>query len=78
MSVNDYDQDLYNLLSDLEDDGDLEKGTPAHGIAMKVVHDGYGSLSPKQRTLFDAVVVPLLERRGEEIMTIQALNSAAP
>jgi|HubBroStandDraft_4_1064222.scaffolds.fasta_scaffold288435_2 hypothetical protein len=67
MSVNDYDVDLYEAVRDLVDEGLLEEGTPAYGIAQQVVHLGYDSLSPKQRTLYDAVVIPALKERGEEL-----------
>jgi hypothetical protein len=78
MSVNDYNVDLYEAVEDLIDERELEKGTPAYGIAQQVIHMGYDSLSPKQRTLYDAVVIPALRRRGRELRIIQTMNSAAP
>jgi hypothetical protein len=39
----------------------------AHGVARKVIHDGYDSLTPTQRTLYDDVVTPALKKRDEEI-----------
>ncbi len=78
MSVNDYDADLYDAIENLLAEGELEKGTPAYGIAQRVIHTGYNSLKPKQRTLYDAVVIPALRRRGEELRVIQITNSAAP
>ena len=78
MSVNDYDEQLYDAIEDLLAEGELEKGTPAYGIAQQVIHNGYESLTPKQRTLYDAVVIPALERRGEVLRAIQISNSAAP
>jgi hypothetical protein len=62
MSVNDYDEDLYLALQDI----DLEEGSPASGIAMQVVHQGYESLSPKQKYVYDTQVVPLLRQQAEE------------
>jgi hypothetical protein len=58
------------------DTGALEAGTPAYGVAQQVIHAGYDSLSPKQRTLYDAVVVPALNKRGGEldVQRIIALN----
>jgi hypothetical protein len=38
-----------------------------HGVARIVIHDGYESLSPTQRTHYDAVVTPALRKRAEEI-----------
>jgi len=76
--VNDYDVDLYEAIEDLIDEVLLEKGTPAYGIAQRVIHNGYDSLTPKQRTLYDAVVIPALERRGERLRVNQSTNSSDP
>jgi hypothetical protein len=76
MGFNDHiDFDLHEAIQDLLDEGMLEEGTPAYGIAQQVIHTGYDSLSPKQRTLYDAVVVPALRKRGEELKNIQVTNS---
>lgn len=55
-----FDQDFYDRIQELVDAGELEEGTPAYGVAQQVVHEGYESLMPKQRGLYDAVVLPLL------------------
>lgn len=78
MSVNDYDEELYEAIEDLVEEGELETGTPAYGIARQVIHQGYNSLTPKQRTLYDAVVIPALKRRGEELRVLHIQISAAP
>jgi hypothetical protein len=76
MGFNDHvDFDLHEAMQDLLDEGMLEEGTPAYGIAQQVIHTGYDSLSPKQRTLYDAVVMPALTKRGEELKNIQIINS---
>jgi hypothetical protein len=76
MGFNDHiDFDLHEAIQDLLDEGMLEEGTPAHGIAQQVIHTGYDSLSPKQRTLYDAVVIAALKKRGEELKNIQITNS---
>lgn len=46
MSVLDnLDWELLSAIEDLIDDGELEQGSKAHGIAIQVAHQGYGSLS---------------------------------
>ena len=76
MGFNDHiDFDLHEAIQDLLDEGILEEGTPAYGIAQQVIHTGYDSLSPKQRTLYDAVVIPALTERGEELKNMQISNS---
>ena len=63
----DLDFDLHNAIQDLIAEGLLEENSEAHGVARIVIHDGYESLSPAQRTLYDAVVTPALKKRAEEI-----------
>ncbi len=75
MSVNDYDEELYLAIEDLVGCGDLEEGTPAFGIARRVVHQGYDSLSPKQKHVYDALVVPALVRLHERNETNRILSS---
>lgn len=78
MSVNDYDVDLYEAVEDLIAEGVLQREDDACGVARQVIDRGYDSLTPKQRTLYDAVVIPALKRRGEELKVIQVMNSAEP
>jgi hypothetical protein len=63
----DLDFDLHNAIQDLIGEGLLEENASAHSVARLVIHDGYDSLNPAQRTLYDAVVTPALRKRAEEI-----------
>jgi hypothetical protein len=66
MGWNDHiDWELHELVTDLPDEGYLEEGTPAYGIAKLAVDVGYERLSPKQKAVYDAVIVPALTRRAE-------------
>jgi hypothetical protein len=65
-------------IQDLVDNGELEEGTPAYGIAQRVIHQGYDSLSPKQRWVFDTILAPALERRKKELRLLEIVNNAAP
>jgi hypothetical protein len=68
MGSNDHiDLELYELVEDAADEGYLERETAAYGIAQKVIHEGYESLSQKQRYVYDTIVVPALEKRGEDL-----------
>jgi hypothetical protein len=68
MGWNDHvDYELYDAIEDAVDAGWLEEGTPAYGIAQKVIYEGYESLSPKQRYVYDTYVVTALEKREEEL-----------
>lgn len=62
MSVNDYDEDLYGRITEL----DLDEKSPAYGIAQQVIHMGYDSLSAKQRYIYDTEVVPLLKQQADD------------
>jgi hypothetical protein len=76
MGWNDHiDFELYEAIQDLVDEGYLEEGSPPFGIAQQVVHSGYDSLSPKQRYIYDTVVIPALERRSEELEVRRIMDS---
>lgn len=64
--IDDIDWDLLAQIDDLIDSGDLEEGTKEYGIAQQVVHQGYESLSPKQRYVYDKLLAPLLTERADE------------
>jgi len=63
----DLDFDLHNAIQDLIAEGALEENSDAHRVARLVIHDGYDSLTPAQRTLYDAVVTPALSTRESEV-----------
>jgi hypothetical protein len=76
MGFNDHiDFDLHEAIQDLLDEGMLEEGTPAHGIAQQVIHTGYDSLSPKQLLCKTRSFIAALTKRGEELKNIQISNS---
>ena len=63
----DLDFDLHNAVQDLIAEGLLKENSEPHRAARIVIHDGYDSLTPAQRALYDAVVAPVLRTRSEEI-----------
>ena len=78
MSVNDYDEGLFELIKELVERGDIEKGSDAYGVSQQVIHTGYASLSLKQRTLYDTVVISALKTLGEERRIDYIVNRAEP
>ena len=64
MMDSDFDQQLNDAIETLLRYGDLDKGAPAYGVALKAIHLGYSSLTRMERGLYDRVVVPALERRS--------------
>lgn len=70
MGHNDHiDFELHELLTETIDGGylDEEKDRAAIGVARQVVHGSYDFLSPKQKYLYDTVVVPALEACAKEL-----------
>jgi hypothetical protein len=63
----DLDFDLHNAIQDLIAEGLLEENSEPHRVARIVIHDGYDSLTPAQRSVYDAFVTPALMKRSEEI-----------
>lgn len=55
-----YDYESHELLLEAVDLGHIEKGTPAYGIALYCIDNGYDSLSPPQKSIFDKQVMPHL------------------
>lgn len=77
MGHNDHiDLDLHDAIQDIIDEGYLDEESNAYGVAKQVIGRGYDSLTPKQRTLYDRVVVPALAKRSEELKIIHIMNSA--
>jgi hypothetical protein len=62
----DLDFDLHKP-SDLIAEGMLEENSEAHGVARRVIQDGYGLLSITLQGLYDAAVTPALRKRAKEI-----------
>lgn len=52
--------DNLEALSTLADMGYLDKDSAAFGIAQQYFHEGYDSLSSKQKHLFDKHVTPVI------------------
>jgi hypothetical protein len=76
MSVNDFDQELHDAIEELIDTGEIEAGTPAAGIAKRVVDQGYDSLTDAQKHVYDTYVVPALKRLAERTRINEIMNSA--
>jgi hypothetical protein len=62
--------DIQHLLAD----GTLKQGSPAHAIARQAIDLGFGSLSFRQRHIYDGIIAPALEalaleeRRGAPLI----------
>jgi hypothetical protein len=63
----DYDVELFEAIKRLVDKGVLSKDTLAHAISQVVVYEGYESLTPDQRLVYDEILVPALVRQAAEL-----------
>lgn len=52
---------IQEQLADLLSEGALDEGTPAYGIARKIIADGTKGLSVKQTKVLERVIFPALE-----------------
>ena len=71
----DYDVELFEAIKRLVDKGALSKDTLAHAISQKVVYEGYESLTPDQRLVYDEIVAPALVRQAAELETHPPLTA---
>lgn len=67
--------ELNDAVQDLLDEGLLEEGTPAYGIAQLVIKSGYDNLSKKQKHAFDTHVGAPLSKRQEELKIRRIIDS---
>lgn len=78
MGWNDHvDWELNDLIQDLLDEGLLEEGTPGYGVAQQAIHEGYESLSEKQKYVFDRYVGEPLRRR-QKALDVQRIIDSNP
>lgn len=72
-----YNWEMDSDITDLVDEGLLIEGTPAHGIALKVINEGFEQLSEGQlRTWEKYVGNPLAERK--KALEIQRIIDSNP
>lgn len=76
MGWNDHvDWELDDAINDLIDEGLLEEGTPAYGVAQQVIHSGIESLSSDQLRVWDKYVWEPLGRRQEKLEIQRIIDS---
>lgn len=76
MGWNDHvDWELDDAINDLIDEGLLEEGTPAYGVAQQVIHSGIESLSSDQRRVWDKYVWEPLGQRQEKLEIQRIIDS---
>lgn len=62
MGINHYDATIRDLLQELVTLGKLGQQTEAAKLAQQVLDRGYGTLTASERTQYNALIVPALER----------------
>lgn len=72
-----FDWEMDSAITDLVDEGLLTEGTPAHGIALKVIGEGFDTLSKEQLRIWNKYVAePLAERH--KALEIQRIIDSNP
>lgn len=61
----DYNYESHELLQDAVDEGMIDEKSAACGVAKQCIDQGYDSLSPAQRAVYDLQVVPHLKKIAE-------------
>ena len=77
MGHNDHiDFDLHNHLTATIESGFLDEiaHKNAIGVARQVIHRGLDSLSPKQRTVYENVIIPALKSARDEFNMQEIFN----
>lgn len=64
MDRTDFDAHVQKNMRTLLSKNELNEGTPAFGIAIQVVREGFHSLSWKQRFVYLEEIAPMLQRHG--------------
>ena len=64
MDINSDAEALVDVIEELADEGYLVRGSTPYGVALKYAHDGWSSLSPKQKYWVDRVIQPLLVKKS--------------
>lgn len=70
--IDNVDPDFTEQLELLVQDGRLDEGTPAYGIARQIIERGFNTLTDKQATVFHQHIMPLIDESENE----QAMQNA--
>ena len=66
MGMEDFVQEVRDLIEELVARGQLERGSTQYGIAQQLIDKGRNSLSAAQEAVFDNEVAPLLRALHDE------------
>lgn len=72
--MDDFDYESHDLLQEAVDEGLIEEGSAAHGIAKLCIDVGYDALSAKQKAVYDLQVQPHLAKLGGEREVAQRIQ----
>jgi hypothetical protein len=73
-----YDPHLNEAIEALVEQGHLDKGAPAYGVALAAIANGYDRLTRAQKGLFDRVIAPALAALVASRKNDLPSSSAAP
>ena len=57
-------KDLSDAIERLRETGELDPWSPAYGVALYAIQNGYRGLTTAQRRVYDRELAPALEKHG--------------
>lgn len=70
-----YSEDLQLAYEDLLDEGLIDPDSDEAGVARQVIHEGFDSMTPRQKHTYETLYEPVLVRRAKQLETQRIIDS---
>lgn len=71
----DFNEDLQLAYEDLVDEGLIDPDSDEAGVARQVIHQGFDSMTPRQRHTYDTLYEPILVKRAKQLNVQRIIDS---
>lgn len=71
----DFNEDLQLAYEDLVDEGLIDPDSDEAGVARQVIHQGFDSMTPRQRHTYDTPYEPILVMRAKQLKVQRIIDS---
>ena len=71
----DFNEDLQLAYEDLVDEGMIDPDSDEAGVARQVIHQGFESMTDKQRHVYETLYGPVLVRRAKQLEVQRIIDS---
>lgn len=68
-------EDLQLAYDDLIDEGLIDPQSDEAGVARQVMHQGFDSMTSKQKHIYEALFEPVLVRRAKQLKVQRVIDS---